>query len=227
MIDKRTSALMQKAYARWAPIYDVVYDKLLEAASKAVVARAVSTGRVILEAGIGTGLALEYYPRTVEIYGVDLSADMLKRAQEKVNRKRLTQVKALRQMDVCKMDFPDNMFDAVCAQFIITLVPQPERALNEFARVLKPGGRIILANHWGAPEGPVAKMEEVIEPLIAKIGWSSTFKTSRVEEWAEATGLFEVETLRPVFPSGFFKVMSLRKSVDAMELEAEEARAIA
>ena len=227
MVDEKTTALMQKAYARWAPIYDIVYDKLTEAAARAAVRAAVSAGSVILEAGVGTGLALEYYPKNIELHGVDLSAEMLKRAEEKAKKKRLTHVKSLRQMDVCLLDFPDESFDAVCAQFIITLVPQPERALNEFARVLKPGGQIILINHFGAPEGPIAKVEEIIAPLVSKIGWSSSFKTSRVSNWARSTGMFEVVTLRPVFPNGFFKLMCLRKSEDARILECENSVAIA
>ena len=211
MADEKTTALMQKAYARWAPIYDIVYDKLTEAAAKTAVRAAVAAGSVILEAGVGTGLALEYYPKNIELHGVDLSADMLERARDKVKKKNLSHVKSLKQMDVCSLNFADQTFDAVCAQFIITLVPQPERALSEFLRVLKPGGQIILINHFGAPEGPVAKMEEIIAPLVNKIGWSSSFKSSRVENWAKSTKQAEIVEFRPVFPSGFFKLMCLRK----------------
>lgn len=227
MVDEKTSVVMQKAYARWAPIYDVVYDKLTEAGARAAVNAAVEAGSVILEAGIGTGLALEYYPETVELHGVDLSIDMLKRAQSKVDKKNLKHVKSLRQMDVCSLDFADSMFDAVCAQFIITLVPQPEKALSEFARVLKPGGRIVLINHFGAPDGAVAKMEEIVAPMVAKIGWSSSFKASRVEQWARSTGMFDLISLKPVFPGGFFKLMCLQKRSDEVSAVVDEARAIA
>jgi phosphatidylethanolamine/phosphatidyl-N-methylethanolamine N-methyltransferase len=211
MTDGATTALMRKAYARWAPIYDLVYDKLTEPAARAAVNAAVACGPKILEAGVGTGLSLGYYPAHAEVYGVDLSEDMLRRAQEKVDKRGLTHVKSLQVMDVTRLGFPDETFDAVTAQFIITLVPEPEVALSELARVLRPGGEIVLANHWGQPKGPIAALEELASPVVKAIGWSSAFKASRVEAWARATGRMEVVELKPLFPSGFFKLMRIRK----------------
>ena len=211
MTDGTTTAVMRKAYARWAPIYDVVYDKLTEPAARAAVNAAVACGPRILEAGVGTGLSLGYYPSHAEVYGVDLSEDMLRRAQEKVDRRGLMHVKSLQVMDVTRLSFPDEMFDAVTAQFIITLVPEPETALSEFARVLRPGGEIVLANHFGQPSGPIAALEELASPVVKAIGWSSAFKASRVEDWASQHGGMEVVELRPLFPSGFFKLMRIRK----------------
>ncbi|MBF9234452.1 class I SAM-dependent methyltransferase [Microvirga alba] len=211
MTDGPTTAPMRKAYARWAPIYDLVYDKLTEPAARAAVAAAVACGPRVLEAGVGTGLSLGYYPKTAEVYGVDLSEDMLRRAQEKVEKRGLTHVKSLQVMDVTHLSFPDEMFDAVTAQFIITLVPNPEAALSEFARVLKPGGEIVLANHFGQPTGPIAALEEIASPVAKAIGWSSAFKASRVEAWARSTGRMEVVELKSLFPAGFFKLMRIRK----------------
>jgi phosphatidylethanolamine/phosphatidyl-N-methylethanolamine N-methyltransferase len=211
MTDGSTTALMRKAYARWAPIYDVVYDKLTEPAARAVVNAAMACGSRVLEAGVGTGLALGYYPARAEVYGVDLSEDMLARAQEKVNRRGFTHVRSLQVMDVTRLGFPDEMFDAVAAQFLITLVPSPEDALTEFARVLRPGGEIILANHFGQPSGLIAKVEELAAPLASAIGWSSDFKATRVEAWARGTGRMEVVELKSLFPAGFFKLMRIRK----------------
>jgi phosphatidylethanolamine/phosphatidyl-N-methylethanolamine N-methyltransferase len=200
MTDGPTTALMQKAYARWAPIYDVVYDKLTEPAARAAVTAAMACGPRVLEAGVGTGLSLGYYPAHAEVHGVDLSEDMLRRAKEKVARRGLTQVKSLQVMDATRLGFPDGMFDAVAAQFLITLVPDPEAALSEFARVLRPGGEIVLANHFGQPAGPLAKIEEIAAPLASKIGWSSDFKASRIEAWARETGTMDVVNLKPLFP---------------------------
>jgi phosphatidylethanolamine/phosphatidyl-N-methylethanolamine N-methyltransferase len=211
MTDGPTTALMRKAYARWAPIYDLVYDKLTEPAARAAVNAAVACGPKVLEAGVGTGLSLGYYPRHAEVHGVDLSEDMLRRAQDKVGKRSLTHVKSLQVMDVTRLGFPDEVFDAVTAQFIITLVPDPEKALSEFARVLKTGGEIVLANHFGQPSGPVATLEEFASPVVKAIGWSSAFKASRVEAWAQSTGRMEVVELKPLFPVGFFKLMRIRK----------------
>ncbi len=206
-----TTSIMRKAYARWAPIYDILYDRLTAPAAKAAVAAAAAGGPKILEAGVGTGLALQYYPATSEVHGIDLSGDMLKRASEKVERMGLNHVKSLQVMDVCKTDFPDTCFDAVSAQFIITLVPDFDAAMNEFDRVLRPGGVIVLVNHFGAQDGPVAVYERAVAPLVKYVGWSSNFKVSQVEDWARRNGNYTLEAPTPVFPAGFFKVLTLKK----------------
>ena len=77
--------------------------------------------------------------------------------------------------------------------------------------MLKPGGEIILANHFGQPGGPVAALEEIASPVVKAIGWSSAFKAARVEQWAKKTGFMEVVELEPLFPAGFFKLMRVRK----------------
>jgi phosphatidylethanolamine/phosphatidyl-N-methylethanolamine N-methyltransferase len=214
-MDGPTTALMRKAYARWAPVYDLVYDRLTEPAARGAVEAAMACGPRILEAGVGTGLSLGYYRPDIELYGVDLSEDMLRRARDKVAKRALTHVKSLQVMDVCRLGYADQTFDAVAAQFLITLVPSPEQALTEFARVLKPGGEIILVNHFGQADGPLARVEEVVAPLCSRIGWSSDFKASRIEAWARATGLGQVVGVKPVFPGGFFKIMRIRRAESA------------
>lgn len=211
LADSPDTTLMRKAYARWAPIYDFVYDGLTASARQTAVEAALACGNNILEAGVGTGLSLGDYPATAKVTGFDLSEHMLKRAASKVRKHKLDHVQMLTVMDACNLGFPDASFDAVVAQFVITLVPQPERALDEFLRVLRPGGEIILANHFGAADGPIARCEEAIAPAMAKLGWSSAFKTSRVEAWAEQRGNVAVIDVRPAFPLGFFKVARLRK----------------
>ncbi len=205
-----STVLMRKAYARWAPVYDVVYDKLTEPAARAAVRAAAACGPRILEAGVGAGLSLGYYPAGSFVCGVDLSEDMLKRARQKVRRRGLAHVRGLQVMDVCHLGYSDASFDAVVAQFLITLVPDPEAALSEFLRVVRPGGEIVLANHFGQTDGPVARVEEIVAPLCTKIGWSSDFKATRIEAWAQRNGV-EVVGLAPTFPGGFFKILRMRK----------------
>ncbi len=205
-----TTALMRKAYQRWAPIYDVIYDKLTEPAARAAVRAVEACGARILEVGVGTGLSLGYYGPGSEVHGIDLSEDMLRRARDKVVRRGLRHVRSLQVMDACRVGFPDDSFDAVTAQFLITLVPNPEGALDEMARVLRPGGEIVLVNHFGQEAGLLAAVERLAAPLSAAIGWSSDFKASRIERWAAAKGLGIVPPA-PVFPAGFFKILRVTK----------------
>ena len=153
------TALMRRAYQRWAPIYDVIYDKLTEPAAKAVVSAVEGCGPRILEVGVGTGLSLGYYAPSSEVFGIDLSIDMLRRARRKVDRRGLTHVKGLAVGDATRLGFPDASFDAAAAQFLITLVPDPEAALDEMARVVRPGGEVVLVNHFGQDKGPLAQIE--------------------------------------------------------------------
>jgi phosphatidylethanolamine/phosphatidyl-N-methylethanolamine N-methyltransferase len=205
---------MRRAYDKWAPIYDLVYDGLTAPARRAAVQAALSNGRRILEVGVGTGLSLRDYPRDCEVYGIDLSYGMLVRAREKIEKRRLDHVKLIASMDACRLGFPDASFDAVVAQFVITLVPHPERALDEMARVLKPGGEIILANHLGAEDGLQAAIEEKCSGIARRIGWSTEFKLSRIESWAGASGMIEQVTAKDTFPVGFFKIIRLRKPTE-------------
>ena len=210
MPEQPTTALMRKAYERWAPVYDIVYDKLTEPAGRAAVRAVEACGPRILEVGVGTGLSLGYYAPTSQVHGIDLSQDMLRRAARKVATRKLRHVKSLQVMDACRLGFQDAAFDAVTAQFLITLVPNPEGALDEMARTLRPGGEIVLVNHFGQEHGTLAAIERAVASVCGKIGWSSDFKASRIERWARGRGL-AVVPLEPVFPGGFFKIMRMRK----------------
>jgi phosphatidylethanolamine/phosphatidyl-N-methylethanolamine N-methyltransferase len=200
---------MANAYSRWAPIYDRFYRNILKPGQLEAVRAAVACGASILEVGVGTGLSLGYYPRHVDIIGVDLSRPMLEKAAEKIAALSLSQVKGLAVMDACRLGFPSGRFDAVVSQYVITLVPDPEAALDEFARVLRPGGEIILVNHLGADGGLLAKFEDLTAPLARKVGWSTEFRLQRIRDWAEGAG-FRLVSARRVAPVGFFTVIRLK-----------------
>src|SRR5215470_858574 len=146
-LDKDTIA---KAYGRWAPVYDLVFGAVFERGRQVAIDAAERIGGRILEVGVGTGISLPYYSGANRIYGVDISEPMLLKAQERVTALNLTQVEGLSVMDAEHLAFPDESFDVVVAQYVITTVPNPEAALDEFARVLKPGGEIVLVSRVGA-----------------------------------------------------------------------------
>ena len=158
-----------KAYARWAPVYDLVFGAVFDAGRKASIAAAERLGGRILDVGIGTGISLTDYAPTQRIVGVDYSEPMLRRAHERVLSQGLAHVEALAVMDAQHLGFRDAFFDAVVAQYVITTVPDPVAALDEFARVTKPGGEIILVNHLGARLGDAVSYTHLTLPTICSV----------------------------------------------------------
>jgi phosphatidylethanolamine/phosphatidyl-N-methylethanolamine N-methyltransferase len=219
-----TTEQMRGVYARWAGFYDIVYSQLLKPGQKAAIAAAMRAGRDILEVGVGTGLALDHYPANAHVTGIDLSPDMLLKAKQRASKKRLAHVKNLEVMDATELSFPDASFDAVLAQYVLTLVPDPEKALAEFARVTRPGGAIIVVSHIGANDGIVADVEAKLAPVAKKIGWSADFKLSRITDWAEQSGLASFVAVKAMPPAGFFKVVELRRTEKPFEAERPDTR---
>jgi len=150
----------------------------------------------------------------VMVSGCDLSRPMLEKALEKIAAHRLENVRGLAVMDACHLGFDDAAFDAVVAQFLLTLVPNPEQALDEFARVLRPGGEIIIANHIGAESGPMAMFEALAAPVARKLGWRADFPLQRIRNWARTRGFVLIEA-RKVWPLGYFMVIRMKRTVPA------------
>lgn len=197
----------KRVYAGWAKIYDRVYQRMLARPQREAVAAACACGPDILEIGVGTGLTLAYFTPGSRVLGADLSLDMLKVANRKVTSQKLDHVHGLMVMDACRLGFEAERFDAVTAQFVITLVPDPEQALAEMDRVLKPGGEIIVSSRLVDDGGLFAPVWSALAPLAKAVGWSSDFKVSRLTGWAAATGRYETVHVG----RGYFKVVRLRK----------------
>ena len=169
------------AYSRWAPIYDTVFALPFLTGRRAV-ARLVNRlpSSRILEAGVGTGVALPRYDRRHRIYGIDLSPDMLARARTRVERRRLDHVDGLEVMDAGDLSFADQSFDAVIAMYVMTVVPDPEKVMAEFVRVTKPGGRLIVIGHFASTGGFYHWVERRLARYAAKLGWNPDFAVSRL-----------------------------------------------
>lgn len=195
-----------QAYARWAPIYDGLFGVITWAGRRAAQAAVnrLPASRV-LEAGVGTGISLPGYHARHRITGIDLSPDMLERAERRVERRRLTNVEAIRNMDAGNLTMNDASFDAVVAMYVMTVVPEPDRVLNEFARVVRPGGRLVLVNHFAAEksDSPVAWIERMLSRFAAKLGWEPNFPITRI------TGHPELRLLekRRLHPFGLFTLL--------------------
>jgi len=196
-----------KAYARWAPVYDLVFGAVFERGRKAAISAAERVGGRILEVGVGTGLSLPDYSWTNRVIGIDLSAPMLRRAKARAAEHRLTNVDGLAVMDARRLAFQDGIFDVVVAQYVITTVPDPEATLDEFVRVLKPGGEIILVNHLGAETGLRASLERWFAPLARWLGWRPEFPWQRLAQWAMRHGGVRIVERRAMPPFGHFSLI--------------------
>ncbi len=198
---------VEKAYARWAPIYDLVFGPVFERGRKASIAAAERVGGRILEVGVGTGLSLPDYGWINRIIGIDLSVPMLRKAKARVKEHRLTNVDGLAVMDAEHLGFQDAVFDVVVAQYVITAVPNPEATLDEFARVLKPGGEIILVNYLGAESGLRSAFERWFAPLARRLGWRPEFRWERLMSWVVRHGGVRVVERRTMPPLGQFSLI--------------------
>jgi len=203
-LDQQT---LNRAYARWAPIYDVVFGAVFDSGRKASIESAEQVGGRILDVGIGTGISLMDFSRGNRIVGVDISEPMLRRARRRVIEADLDNVECLAVMDAERLGFPDNFFDVVVAQYVITAVPNPEGTLDEFARVLRPGGEIVLVNHIGAENGPRRLFEQCFAPLARRLGWRPEFPYRRLTDWAARNGSVRVIERRPMPPLGHFALI--------------------
>jgi phosphatidylethanolamine/phosphatidyl-N-methylethanolamine N-methyltransferase len=200
-----------RAYGRWAPVYDRVFGQVFARGRAAAIAASERIGGRILEVGVGTGLSLPDYSRSNRITGIDIAEPMLRKAQERVRALGLTNIDALSVMDATKLAFPDESFDVVVAQFVITAVPDPDGTLDEFARVVRPGGEIVLVNHIGAEHGARAVFEAGFAPIARRLGWRPEFRFARLTDWAARNGSVRLVERRPLPPFGNFTLIRFLK----------------
>jgi phosphatidylethanolamine/phosphatidyl-N-methylethanolamine N-methyltransferase len=164
---------VERVYEKLASSYDLFFGPTLHPGR--LVARdrmGITPGDHILEVGVGTGINTSLYPKNCQITGIDLSSSMLDKARERVARERLRHVRLL-EMDAAKTTFADDTFDIVYAPYLISVVPDPVMVAREMRRICKPGGKIIILNHFRSTNPVVATMERMISPLTVHIGFKS------------------------------------------------------
>ena len=168
---------VRSAYRRWAGNYDWSFGFVSTRARYAAV-RAVNAlpGERVLEAGVGTGLALPLYVPGKRVVGIDLSAEMLVRARARVAAQRIATVEALCEMDAEATEFADGAFDIAVAMFVASVVPHPRRLLAEMRRVVRPGGHLLFVNHFAAERGLRWWAERMLAPASRALGWHPDFR---------------------------------------------------
>src|ERR1700754_2432315 len=203
---------VEQAYDRWAPIYDLVFGGVFSKGRDAAIQATNKLGGRVLEVGVGTGISLPLYSPHVRIFGTDISEEMLKKAKRRVAEGNLKNVEGLAVMDAEKLEFPDNSFDVVMAQYVVTAVPNPEVALDEFARVLRPGGEMILLSRVSADAGVRRFIEQRLQPVVRPLGFrTAEFAWSRFAEWQAGARGIELVERRLVPPLGHFSLVRFRK----------------
>ncbi len=164
---------VKRAYALYSPIYDFLFDWIFHPGRVAAVKLLdIQPDERVLEVGIGTGLNLPLYPPRCRLTGIDLSDKMLEKAQAKIEELGLDNV-TLKVMDAAAMDFADSEFDRALATYVISAVPDPLGVLREMRRVVKPGGTIVILNHFRSASRVMAAIEDLVSPLCTRLGWKS------------------------------------------------------
>ncbi len=164
---------VQRAYELYAPIYDFIFDWIFAPGRAAAVRQlGLAPNDVTLEVGIGTGLNLPLYPPAARLIGIDLSQEMLDKAVERVQTLAMPNV-TLKVMDATALDFGDNEFDKALATYTISAVPDPVAVLREMRRVVKPGGVIVILNHFRSERKFAGHLEDLVAPVCTRLGWKS------------------------------------------------------
>src|SRR5258708_6654623 len=212
----RDRTVVEAAYTRWAPIYDAVCGPVMVKGRRAAASAARAIGGKILEVGVGTGLSFDDYDATTEITGIDLCAPMLEKARTKMASGRYPYVKDVRLMDAHAMAFADATFDCVVAQFVITLVANPEQVLSECHRVVKPGGRIILVNHLYSEVGVAAAIERWAAQRTRALGLRPEFPFARLQACAHANKDAILAERRKAAPVGIYTPVCFERTASTL-----------
>jgi phosphatidylethanolamine/phosphatidyl-N-methylethanolamine N-methyltransferase len=215
MGDRQMDMVMQTrtvaaAYDRWAPVYDLVFGAVFRRGRNIAIQAADRVGGRVLEVGVGTGISLPSYSKRCKLYGIDISEGLLAKARERA--KALDNVEAIAVMDAEDLAFEDGAFDVVVAQYVITAVPNPERALDEFARTVRRGGEIIITTRIGAGKGLRGAIEKALMPITSRLGFRTEFPFERYSDWALANGSVDLVERRALPPLGHFELLRFRKN---------------
>ena len=189
--------LIDRVYAKLSPIYDIVFGPILQPGRVAAVARmAIRPGDRILEVGAGTGINAPLYPGDCHVTAIDLSAPMLEKAHARIARLGLRNVWLL-EGDAARLTFADDSFDSVYAPYTISVVPDPVQVALEMRRVCRPGGRIVMLNHFRSANQVLSRLEQAISPFTIQVGFKADLD---LPAFLSQTGLHRVSIEKVNFP---------------------------
>lgn len=197
-----SDAAVQTAYRRWAPFYDLTFGRIVSVGVRQTAARANRFSGRLLEVGVGTGLSLPHYGPQLKVTGIDVSRDMLVKARQRLAELDKPGVEALLEMDATAMTFPDASFDLAVAMYVITVVPQPAEVMREMARVVRPGGRVLITSHF-ASGGAIGLIERGLAPFSDRLGWRPRFPIDTIL----VSERLRLVSQQPAGPLGFFSLL--------------------
>lgn len=164
---------VERVYEKLANVYDLVFGPTLHPGRLVAIERmGIAAGDRVLEVGVGTGINTSLYPANCHVTGIDLSSSMLEKARERVAREGLRNVRLI-EMDAANLTFADDAFDIVYAPYLVSVVPDPVKVVREMRRVCKPGGKIIVLNHFRSANPILSRVERAISPFTVHIGFKS------------------------------------------------------
>jgi phosphatidylethanolamine/phosphatidyl-N-methylethanolamine N-methyltransferase len=200
---------VQAAYRRYAKIYDASFGPLMnQGRREAIRQMACQPGHKILEVGVGTGLSLPLYPHSTQLYGIDISPEMLARARQRAREFGLDNVADLQVMDAEHTDYADDSFDKVTAVYVASVVPDPVALVSEMRRVCKPDGQLYFLNHFHSTNPMLKAMEQCLSPFSRFLGFHPDLS---LEKFVSETQL-DVLKVTPTNYFGYWKLIEARNN---------------
>lgn len=205
-IDLQATALTRARYQRLSSIYDLMEgmgEGRYRPWREKLWARV--EGPRVLEVGVGTGKNMPYWPKAIQMTAIDLTPGMLEFARRRA--KELGLDADLRLGDVQSPGFPDNTFDTAVAAFVFCSVPDPVLGLTELARVVKPGGQVLLLEHVRSANRVLGATMDVLNPLVVRMMGANINR--RTVENVQVSGL-QVAHVDDLGMGGIFKLIAAR-----------------
>jgi phosphatidylethanolamine/phosphatidyl-N-methylethanolamine N-methyltransferase len=202
------NALIDRVYAQLTPIYDIVFGPILQPGRIRAIARMeLRPGDRVLEVGAGTGINAPLYPRDCQVTAIDLSSAMLEKARERIARDGLRNVRLL-ETDAAHLTFANDSFDRVYAPYMISVVPDPVKVALEMKRVCRPGGRIVILNHFRSEHPLMSRIECAISPLTIHVGFKADLA---MPAFLTQAGLRPVSVEKVNFPRIWFLITCIKE----------------